>query len=121
MAKIDLLEKQVGEINTAISGNEKMGIPGIVNMLAEHIAQTKKNNDELLKTFKDFKRDLVHDYAEDFNRVDEKMNWTDGRVKVLEEIDRASTKKIGFFLGFGIVAGFVISNLDTIVKFFYGE
>jgi len=121
MAKIDALEKQVSEISTAITGSPALGIPGIVKLLENHIDQTNRNKEEIISMFKEFKRDVVLDWVKDTNAINEDVDYVTKRVKVLEDIDKASTKKIGIFLGFGIVAGFVISNLDTIVKFFYGE
>ena len=117
-AKINELEHKVEQINVAICGDESLGIPGIVKMLQGHIDQSKKNNENFLKEFKTFKRDLVMDYSNDFNRVDEKISWTDGRVKVLEEIDRNSTKKTGFIAGLAAAAAIVVTNFDRIIKFF---
>lgn len=118
MMKIDALEIKVGNINTAIAGDEKLGIPGLVKMLQEHINQSKKNNEEMRNLFKDFKRDQVLEYAQQFNHVEEKYKGIGERVKSLEQSEKASAKKNGFFLGLGLVLAGFITNIDKIVKWF---
>src|SRR3990167_1795414 len=121
--KIDKLAQEVSLINLTIQGDEKRGIAGLVPMLQQHIIQTQKNSEDIQNMFKEFKRDVVFDYANSFNHVqsdigsinegmfsykkqlDDRMDWTEGRVKVLEEIDKKSTKRHGFITGVAIFIG----------------
>jgi hypothetical protein len=115
MMKIDALEIKVGHINTAIAGDEKLGIPGLVNMLQSHIDQSKKNSEEMRLLLKEFKRDQVLEYAQQFNHVEEKQIWTDGRVKVLED----SEKKVGNRLGFAaVVSGAIGTAIGFLISAF---
>lgn len=120
MMKIDALEIKVGHINTAIVGDEKLGIPGLVNMLQSHIDQSKKNNEEMRTLFKEFKREIGYEYANSFNAVDLSVNhnkqdidYVSNRVKVLEENDRKEGNRLGFAAvvsgAIGTAIGFLIS------------
>jgi hypothetical protein len=116
MMKIDALEIKVGHINTALVGDEKLGIHGLVNMLQDHIDQSKKNSEEMSLLFKDFKRDQVLEYAQQFNHVEEKQAWTDGRVKLLEESEKKQSKFLGYATGVGMFLGFIFSYLWDLIK-----
>lgn len=114
--QITEIKHDVELINLTLIGDEKRGIMGIVPMLQQHMADSKANHTALLQEFKTFKRDIVKDYADNFNRVEEKQKWTDGRVKVLEDTDKNSTKKTGFIAGIGIVFGFVLNYILELFK-----
>lgn len=114
--KVDALEQKVDHISLALIGDETLGISGLVGTLNGHIEQSKRNNEAILNEFKTFKRDVIKDYADDFNRVDEKQKWTDGRVKVLEEIDRSNAKKHGFIAGISVIFGAALTYLISMFK-----
>lgn len=113
MMKIDALEIKVGNINTAIAGDEKLGIPGLVKMLQSHIDESKRNREEMRIMFKDFKRDQVLEYAQQFNHVEEKYSDLDKKVKMLEDSDKKEGNRLGFVAvvssAVGTAIGFLIS------------
>jgi len=124
-AKIDKLERDVigvkhdiSKVYDALQGVPAMNIKGISQMLQEHIEQSKRNNDEMRQLFKEFKRDLVKDYADNFNSVEEKQKWVDGRVKVLEETDAKRARHMGFAAGLGVIFGAIFTNIETLKKWF---
>jgi len=115
-AKIDALEKKaekleqkVEQIYTAISGDASLGLKGIVETLNLHVEQSKKNNEALLSEFKNFKRDLVLDYANDFNTMND-------RIKPLEKAHKDSARNLGIAGGVALVFGYFASEL----KDFFG-
>lgn len=122
MMKIDALEIKVGHINTAIVGDEKLGIPGLVNMLQSHIEQSKKNNDEMKTLFKEFKREIGYEYANSFNAIDLSVNhnkqdidYVSGRVKVLEENDKSEGNRLGFA---AVVSGAIGTAIGLFISAF---
>ena len=122
MMKIDALEIKVNHINTAIVGDEKLGIPGLVNMLQSHIDQSKKNNEEMRNLFKEFKREIGYDYANSFNAVDLSVNhnkqdidYVSGRVKVLEENDKKEGNRLGFA---AVVSGAIGTAIGLLISAF---
>jgi len=115
-AKIDALEKKaekleqkVEQIYTAISGDASLGLKGIVETLNLHVEQSKKNNEALLSEFKNFKRDLVLDYANDFNTMND-------RIKPLENSHKTHNRNLGIFGGAALILGYFVSEL----KDFFG-
>ena len=122
MMKIDALEIKVNHINTAIVGDEKLGIPGLVNMLQSHIDQSKKNNEEMRNLFKEFKREIGYEYANSFNAVDLSVNhnkqdidYVSGRVKVLEENDKKEGNRLGFA---AVVSGAIGTAIGLLISAF---
>lgn len=122
MMKIDALEVKVGHINTAIAGDEKLGILGLVNMLQSHIDQSKKNNEEMRNLFKEFKREIGYEYANSFNAVDLSVNhnkqdidYVSGRVKVLEENDKKEGNRLGFA---AVVSGAIGTAIGLLISAF---
>jgi hypothetical protein len=122
MMKIDALEIKVNHINTAIVGDEKLGIAGLVNMLQSHIDQSKKNNEEMRNLFKEFKREIGYEYANSFNAVDLSVNhnkqdfdYVSGRVKVLEENDKKEGNRLGFA---AVVSGAIGTAIGLLISAF---
>lgn len=118
--KTEILNKKVGEIYTAISGDPNLGLKGIVETLNEHVTQSKKNHELLLIEFKNFKRGIGLEYAQSFNAVDLNVNhnkqdidYVSNRVKVLEENDKKEGNRLGFAAvvsgAIGTAIGFLIS------------
>lgn len=109
--KVDNLEQRVEQIYTAISGDQSLGLKGLVETMNDHLIQSKKNTEALLAEFKNFKRDLVLDYAQDFNSVNE-------RIKPLEEAKNKQAQTLGIFGGVMLVFGYFISNIKDFFKLF---
>lgn len=109
--KAEQLNKKVSEIYVAISGDEKLGLKGLVETLNDHVAQSKKNNETLMLEFKNFKRDLVLDYANDFNTMND-------RIKPLEEAKNKQARTLGIFGGIMLVFGYFLSNVKDFFKLF---
>ena len=116
MMKIDALEIKVGHINTAIAGDENLGIPGLVKMLQAHIDQSAKNSEEMRGILKDFKRDQVLEYAQQFNHVEEKYSDLNKKVKLLEESDKKEGNRLGFAAVVGGAVGTAIGFLISVFK-----
>lgn len=109
--KVDNLEQRVEQIYTAISGDQSLGLKGLVETMNDHLIQSKKNTEALLAEFKNFKRDLILDYAQDFNSVNE-------RIKPLEEAKNKQAQTLGIFGGVMLVFGYFISNIKDFFKLF---
>lgn len=109
--KVDNLEQRVEQIYTAISGDQSLGLKGLVETMNDHLIQSKKNTEALLAEFKNFKRDLALDYAQDFNSVNE-------RIKPLEEAKNKQAQTLGIFGGVMLVFGYFISNIRGFFKLF---
>lgn len=109
--KVDNLEQRVEQIYTAISGDQSLGLKGLVETMNDHLIQSKKNTEALLAEFKNFKRDLALDYAQDFNSVNE-------RIKPLEEAKNKQAQTLGIFGGVMLVFGYFISNIKDFFKLF---
>lgn len=112
--KADKLDQKVEQIYTAISGDEKMGLKGIVEVLNDHVAQSKKNNEILISEVKDFKRNVVYDYANNFNRVEANIaSINEGLFAYRKEIDAKvekidnRTKNYGYYIGVALGVGAV--------------
>jgi len=121
-AKIDELEQKVEQIYTAIAGDASLGLKGIVEVLNEHVAQSKKNNDALLLEFKDFKKLVVLDYVKDFNRVEDNITSINKglvayKKEINERVDKIDdrTKNYGYYIsaavGVGAVGYFILDYL----------
>lgn len=109
--KAEQLNKKVSEIYVAISGDEKLGLKGLVETLNDYVAQSKKNNETLMLEFKNFKRDLVLDYANDFKTMND-------RIKPLEEAKNKQAQTLGIFGGIMLVFGYFLSNVKDFFKLF---
>lgn len=109
--KVDNLEQRVEQIYTAISGDQSLGLKGLVETMNDHLIQSKKNTEALLAEFKNFKRDLVLDYANDFNTMND-------RIKPLEEAKNKQARTLGIFGGIMLVFGYFLSNVKDFFKLF---
>ncbi len=110
-AKIEELELKVAQIYTAITGDGQMGLKGLVEVLNEHVAQSKKNNDALLSEFKEFKKLVVLDYVKDINRINE-------RIDPIEKTHKETARNFGILGGVMLVFGYFISEIKEFFKLF---
>ena len=114
-ARLSAVENKLDDVYTAIAGNSALGVTGISKMLQNHMDDSKANHAALLQEFKVFKRDIVHDYARDFVRVDEAGKETNNRVSKLEEFKTSQNRTMGIFGGVMFFFGVVISYLKSIL------
>lgn len=114
-AKIDQLSEDIKLIGLALRGDPNNGIEGVIPLLQRH---TKESNEN----FKSFKRDLVKDYADNFNRVEGDIaSINEGLFSFRKEIDAKvekiddRTKNTGYYLGvaagIGAVGYFILDYL----------
>lgn len=110
-ARINELEQKVEQIYTAISGDKEMGLKGLVEVLNEHVAQSKRNNEVLLGEFKDFRKNVVLDYANDINNIT-------NRLQPLEKAHKEQARNIGIVGGIALVVGYFVAELSEFFKMF---
>lgn len=100
------IEHSIKNLELYIMGNKDAGVKGI-------IGEMKTLRFDLGKDYADESNIQNERIARLNNLISERCDWLDGRLKVLEEHDKASAKKHGFIAGVsaavGAITGFLIS------------
>lgn len=103
------IQHSIKNLELYIMGNKDAGVKGI-------IGEMKGLRFDLGKDYADESNSTNERFSQLNNRVNERLSWVEGRVKVLEESDKASAKKHGFIAGFSAVIGAIVGYLISIFK-----
>lgn len=109
MKSLTEISHSIKNLELYIMGNKDAGVKGI-------IGEMKGLRFDLGKDYADESNSMNERFSVLNNRVNERIEWVEGRLKVLEETDKISAKKHGFIAGIAAVAGGVAGYLISIFK-----
>lgn len=107
MKSLSEISHSIKNLELYIMGNKDAGVKGI-------IGEMKTLRFDLGKDYADESNSMNERFSQLNNRVNERLTWVEGRVKVLEETDKISAKKHGFIAGFSAVIGGIVGYLISI-------